>query len=214
MNIMPATSKLQPVRPQTAAYGHTTARQSGAVASVLHDRFTANGTKDTHTDLLEEYVREKSDDRPYLILHGDAFDLIDQLPADSIDLAITSRPYWGLRTYDLDHNWDIIKLWKADGHPVEEVPPYDCLVRRGRKTHLLFEIQMGSPEVAHDKIDCMNPCSACWTSALLLICRNQRVNRRRARKLLFIWLSHHWAPGRPPQGCSAAMREHRRHPRA
>lgn len=40
-----------------------------------------------------------------LILHGDAFDLFEQLPAASVDLLVTSPPYWGHRTYNLDHNW-------------------------------------------------------------------------------------------------------------
>jgi site-specific DNA-methyltransferase (cytosine-N4-specific) len=46
---------------------------------------------------------------------GDAFDLVRTLPDRSIDLIITSPPYWGMRTYGLDHNWDIDKLWKEKG---------------------------------------------------------------------------------------------------
>jgi site-specific DNA-methyltransferase (adenine-specific) len=38
---------------------------------------------------------------------GDAYDLFDQLPAESIDLIITSPPYWGHREYGLEHNWDL-----------------------------------------------------------------------------------------------------------
>lgn len=41
------------------------------------------------------------------ILPGDAFDLIDRLPEESVDLVITSPPYWGQRSYDLQHNWDL-----------------------------------------------------------------------------------------------------------
>nr|MCU0920616.1 hypothetical protein [Burkholderiaceae bacterium] len=37
--------------------------------------------------------------------HGDAFDLFGQLPASSVDLVITSPPYWGHRDYGLGHNW-------------------------------------------------------------------------------------------------------------
>lgn len=40
------------------------------------------------------------------VLHGDAFDLFDALPKSSIDLVITSPPYWGHRDYGLPHNWD------------------------------------------------------------------------------------------------------------
>ncbi len=39
-------------------------------------------------------------------LTGDAFDLFELLPSASIDLIITSPPYWGHRDYDLKHNWD------------------------------------------------------------------------------------------------------------
>ena len=40
------------------------------------------------------------------IMHGDAFDLFEQLKASSVDLLITSPPYWGHRDYGLAHNWD------------------------------------------------------------------------------------------------------------
>lgn len=36
---------------------------------------------------------------------GDAYDLFDELPPASIDLIITSPPYWGHRDYELKHNW-------------------------------------------------------------------------------------------------------------
>ena len=39
--------------------------------------------------------------------HGDAFDLFDQLPDASVDLVITSPPYWGHRDYGLGHNWTL-----------------------------------------------------------------------------------------------------------
>jgi len=42
-----------------------------------------------------------------LVLHGDAYDLLLQLPLASVDLIITSPPYWGHRDYGLNHNWDL-----------------------------------------------------------------------------------------------------------
>ena len=36
---------------------------------------------------------------------GDAYDLFDGLPRSSVDLIITSPPYWGHRDYGLAHNW-------------------------------------------------------------------------------------------------------------
>lgn len=41
-----------------------------------------------------------------LVLEGDAFDLLTNLPEGSIDLIITSPPYWGHREYGLSHNWE------------------------------------------------------------------------------------------------------------
>ena len=38
-------------------------------------------------------------------LVGDAYDLFGLLPAASVDLILTSPPYWGHRDYDLEHNW-------------------------------------------------------------------------------------------------------------
>lgn len=40
-----------------------------------------------------------------IVKAGDAFDLFDDLEADSIDLIITSPPYWGHREYGLNHHW-------------------------------------------------------------------------------------------------------------
>ena len=46
------------------------------------------------------------------IRQGDAFQLIERLEDASVDLIITSPPYWGHRTYGLDHNWDILREWE------------------------------------------------------------------------------------------------------
>jgi len=60
-----------------------------------------------------------------LVIHGDAFDLIDRVPANSVDLVITSPPYWGLRTYGMEHNWEIASEWRALGNDVEIPPPFE-----------------------------------------------------------------------------------------
>lgn len=49
-------------------------------------------------------------EKKYLI--GDAFELIRNLPNASIDLIITSPPYWGQRSYGLPHNWKILQEWE------------------------------------------------------------------------------------------------------
>lgn len=45
--------------------------------------------------------------------HGDAYDLLGALPSDSVDLVITSPPYWGHRSYGQEHNWQILRDWVA-----------------------------------------------------------------------------------------------------
>jgi DNA modification methylase len=73
---------------------------------------------------LEDFFKTGRHGSDYLVLQGDAYDLIDALPDKSVDLFITSPPYWGLRTYGLPHNWEINKEWKSLGNAVEDCPPY------------------------------------------------------------------------------------------
>jgi site-specific DNA-methyltransferase (adenine-specific) len=40
------------------------------------------------------------------VVVGDAYDLLPKLPPNSVDLVITSPPYWGHRDYDLKHDWE------------------------------------------------------------------------------------------------------------
>jgi site-specific DNA-methyltransferase (cytosine-N4-specific) len=42
----------------------------------------------------------------------------------SVDLAITSPPYWGLRTYGHDYNEHILEEWTATGRAMSEIPGY------------------------------------------------------------------------------------------
>lgn len=59
------------------------------------------------------------------VYEGDAYDLMGKLPSESVDLIITSPPYWGLRTYGLSHNENILQEWLDEGGSKEEPPPYD-----------------------------------------------------------------------------------------
>lgn len=47
------------------------------------------------------------------IIAGDAYDLFGLLPPESVDLIITSPPYWGHRDYDLKHNWKLFNDIKS-----------------------------------------------------------------------------------------------------
>src|SRR5207302_3202736 len=42
------------------------------------------------------------------VICGDAYDLLGLVPEASVDLIITSPPYWGHRDYDLEHNWELL----------------------------------------------------------------------------------------------------------
>jgi DNA modification methylase len=68
---------------------------------------------------------------PPAVRRGDAYDLMAELPAASVDLFLTSPPYWGLRTYDQNHNEDILREWLAEGGDVATPPPYSWYRERG-----------------------------------------------------------------------------------
>jgi site-specific DNA-methyltransferase (cytosine-N4-specific) len=59
------------------------------------------------------------------VLQGDAYDLARTLAPNTVDLVITSPPYWGQRTYDLDHNWEVSVEWKKSGCSSDDIPSYD-----------------------------------------------------------------------------------------
>jgi site-specific DNA-methyltransferase (cytosine-N4-specific) len=50
-----------------------------------------------------------------LVRTGDAFDLVQDVADGTVDLILTSPPYWGLRTYGHEHNHEILAEWKATG---------------------------------------------------------------------------------------------------
>lgn len=65
------------------------------------------------------------------VMLGDAYDLIPTLDRSSIDLLITSPPYWGHRSYGRRHDWRILDKWVAAGHLATEVPSYDWYRENG-----------------------------------------------------------------------------------
>lgn len=74
-----------------------------------------------------------TDDDRIKVQCGDAYDLMADLPAESIDLLITSPPYWGLRSYGQEHNEGILKEWLAeDATRIQtDVPPYEWYRKHG-----------------------------------------------------------------------------------
>jgi site-specific DNA-methyltransferase (adenine-specific) len=48
-----------------------------------------------------------------------------ELQPESIDLILTSPPYWGLRTYGQPHNADIMREWLAESGDGSGSPSYE-----------------------------------------------------------------------------------------
>lgn len=65
------------------------------------------------------------------VYHGDAFDLMPTLEANSVDLIITSPPYWGLRSYGLDHDDAVLEKWVKKGESPDVAPPYEWYREHG-----------------------------------------------------------------------------------
>lgn len=65
------------------------------------------------------------------VRHGDAYDLMGELPEASVDLIITSPPYWGLRTYGQDHNENVLNEWRSTGEGDTTPPPYEWYREHG-----------------------------------------------------------------------------------
>ena len=62
---------------------------------------------DEHVGLASLAATRAARAQPFAeVRQGDAYDLFDQLPKSSVDLIITSPPYWGHRDYGLSHNWE------------------------------------------------------------------------------------------------------------
>lgn len=55
---------------------------------------------------------------------GDAFDLIDGIGEQEVDLVLTSPPYWGLRSYGLEYRDDVLAQWEREGNYPDVAPTY------------------------------------------------------------------------------------------
>lgn len=58
------------------------------------------------------------------VVHGDAFDVVGSIAPRTVDLVVTSPPYWGLRTYGLTHASDTRERWLAAGGVDDPGPDY------------------------------------------------------------------------------------------
>lgn len=78
----------------------------------------------TQPRAFNESHRDVSD----IVREGDAYDLIRELTPNSVDLLITSPPYWGQRTYEQSHDW---KRFKDRALRTSEIPSYEAYRRDG-----------------------------------------------------------------------------------
>lgn len=83
------------------------------------------------TPLEESIASQGSSSHKARIICGDAYDLVSRLAKHSIDLILTSPPYWGQRTYERNHNWSIHREWLSAGHPADVAPPYEWYREHG-----------------------------------------------------------------------------------
>ncbi len=65
------------------------------------------------------------------LLQGDAFDLFEEVAESSVDLIITSPPYWGHREYGLNHNWRFFNSIPEVRQVGPESPGYDWYREHG-----------------------------------------------------------------------------------
>lgn len=63
-----------------------------------------------------------------IVRHGDAYDLLRDIQPNSVDLILTSPPYWGHRTYEQDFDWKRF-FERANSNPTP--PPYDLYRKEG-----------------------------------------------------------------------------------
>lgn len=67
----------------------------------------------------------------FAVTAGDAYQLMQTLAPRSVDLIITSPPYWGHRTYEQSHNWKTLDHWLKSGSSASAIPPYEWYCKHG-----------------------------------------------------------------------------------
>jgi DNA modification methylase len=81
-----------------------------------------------YTDLMITFRAHPDAESPSVpegIWNGDSFDLIKRVGEDTLDLILTSPPYWGLRSYGLEHDENLLERWEALGCSRSRVPHWD-----------------------------------------------------------------------------------------
>ena len=106
----PGSPRWPPTGLQYLKCGRTSSRQKCGRTSQLGGQMST-ASAPAHSDSI--------------VLAGDAFDLIADIEQRTIDLVLTSPPFWGLRSYGFDYRDDILAQWQRSGHHPKQPPPYD-----------------------------------------------------------------------------------------
>jgi DNA modification methylase len=77
------------------------------------------------TRLLPHSISNVTSDIELAVRVGDAFDLINEVDESTVDLILTSPPYWGLRSYGFEYRDDILVQWLAAGRSPLEIPSFE-----------------------------------------------------------------------------------------
>ncbi len=86
-------------------------------------------TRVRESGLIGSSSHEEWKERNHYLVHADAYDFLPTLPTNSVDLILTSPPYWGQRSYGMQHNWEILSDWIALRTP--GIPTYEWYRENG-----------------------------------------------------------------------------------
>ena len=98
------------------------------MTGATHQRSISRGRRRYRRRTSRRSFNEPSADASEIVLEGDAYDLIPTLAATSVDLVITSPPYWGHRTYEQPYDW---KAFKDLATSSSSIPSYEEYRRQG-----------------------------------------------------------------------------------
>ena len=98
------------------------------------------------------------------IICGDCVDEMQKFPADSVDLVVTSPPYWGLR----DYGKETIRVWGGDPECDHEWNDYTWKQHAGRGDNVQKKAKYSELPSIPDKIVGASFCSECgaWYGSL------------------------------------------------
>lgn len=105
--------------------------ERGGLGEVELSNYSVQKGHNLRVNATGAHTSETCSDGAAVLRQGDAYDLILELSPKTVDLLITSPPYWGQRTYDLPHNWSILKEWVAERQTEDSLPSYDWYRRHG-----------------------------------------------------------------------------------